>query len=239
MNRQLLPIFFIILCLSSPIIFGTETIKVGAYDFPPFASWQTGVPNGMVVEQIEILNRSQKKFKFKLVETSANRRYEDLKNKIFDVIFYESIQWGWEKSPVSASKVFLVSGDVFITKKMPKKNQTYFDDLRNKSIRGILGYHYAFANFSTDPQVLKSWNLEFTNSQDGNILAVMEGRSDMAIVSKEFLNLFFKDHPLAKKSLLVSQKMDQIYRFTVIIRNDAPITTQEMNALLDKLKNNQ
>lgn len=229
----------IIVCFLFTSLGHGATIKVGAYDFPPFVLWQSGVPHGIVTEIVKELNSIQQNHKFQLVETSANRRYEDLQSKLYDVIFFESIKWGWENYPINASNIFLVGGEVFIAKKFPNSNQAYFNQLKNKTIRGILGYHYGFASFSTDPKFLKQWNLELTNSHEGNIMAVLEDRSNLAIVTKEYLDLFLKRNPAAKSQLLISKKMDQVYQHTVLVRKDALITVGELNSLLDKLKKNQ
>ncbi|MBC7537743.1 MAG: transporter substrate-binding domain-containing protein [Bacteriovorax sp.] len=214
-------------------------VKIGAYEFPPFVTWVSGKPNGVLVKLSKHLNETQKKYSFELIETSSNRRYDDMKNKYYDIIFFENIQWGWLKYPVQASKVFLVGGEVFITKILDNKNQTYFNDLKNKTIRGILGYHYGFANFLTDPLTLKKWNIELTNSHEGNIVAVLEGRSDLAIVTKEYLDIYLKKNSEAKKNLLVSNKMDQMYHHTVLIREGSPISVSEINGLLDNIKKDQ
>lgn len=237
MIKKQFKLLIILFCLITSLAFGeTKIVKVGAYEFPPFVSWQASIPSGLLVELLQEFNHSQNKYNFQLVETSPKRRYEDLKNKIYDIIFFENIHWGWGNLPVSASNVFLVGAEVFITRQTGKKTQSYFDNLNNKTIRGILGYHYGFASFSTDPQVLKKWKLELTNSHEGNIMAVIEERTDLAIVTKEYLDFFLKNNPLLKKKILISQKQDQIYRHSVIVRNNAIISVQEINALLAKIK---
>lgn len=238
MIKKQFKLLILLLCFTTSLAFSeSKIVKVGAYEFPPFVSWQAGVPVGLVVELLKEFNHSQNKYHFQLIETSAKRRYEDLKNKIYDIIFFESIHWGWISFPVNASNVFLVGGEVFITRQTGKKTQSYFDDLFNKTIRGILGYHYGFAHFSTDPQVLKKWKLELTNSHEGNIMAVVEERADLAIVTKKYLDIFLKTNPLLKEKILISQKQDQIYRHSVIVRNNAVISVQEINMLLAKIKN--
>lgn len=221
---------------SSNVLASRTVVNIGGYNYPPFIEWKSGRPKGIMVALTDMLNETQKKYRFNLVETSANRRYEDLRYKNFDVIFFENIQWGWDKNEVLASKVFLQGGEVFITKTGPGKNQTYFNDLKNKSIRGILGYHYSFANFSTEPAYLKKWNLQLTNSIEGNITSVLDSRSDLAIVTKEYLDIFLKRNPEAKKMILVSERLDQIYRHTVLVRKYSIITVKEINDLLDKIK---
>jgi polar amino acid transport system substrate-binding protein len=210
-------------------------VSVGAYDFPPFSTWSNGQPAGIVTDLLALLNQRQKRFQFTLVETSPKRRYEDMSKKIYDVIFFEDKRWGWSDPSVEASRVFMVGGEVFITRAIKGRDQRYFDDLKGKSIRGILGYHYGFANYRTDPAELSRWNLMLTNSHEGNIRAILDGRSDMAIVTKEYLDGFFAKNPRIRTKLLVSKRVDQEYRHTALVRKDSAIALREINHLLEDL----
>lgn len=114
--------FFAPLCLA--ILFSTAlsanekiTAKVGGYEFPPFVEKDGSV--GIVSEFIKKMDGSQEKFHFILVETSANRRYRDLEDKKYDLIFFEDEAWSWGKSKLLISS---------------KRDQTYnFRILLNKS----------------------------------------------------------------------------------------------------------
>ncbi len=234
LHRLSLTLVFIMLSFSA-MAERTE-IKVGAYDYPPFMEWKNGKPTGLLLILTSLLNEKQSKYQFVIVETSAKRRYQDLYKKYYDVIFFENIDWSWAKSQVVASQTFLKGGELFIAKKERDRNQKYFFNLKGKLIRGFLGYHYAFLNFSTDPSVLKEWNIELTNSHDGNIISVIEGRADLAIVTREYLYYYFQKHPKAKDEILVSNKMDQIYQHTAIMRTDDKLKIKELNELLAEVK---
>lgn len=229
--------FLLLLLILSSHLYARTSINVGAYDYPPFVQWQNGKPVGLINDFVKILNTNQTKYTFKIVETTSNRRFYDLENKYFDIIFFENILWNWNKDKVQSSYVFLSGGEVFITKNKPGRDQTYFNDLQNKTIRGFLGYHYAFLNYSTDPQFTKKWKLEFTNSHDGNIQAVVDERAELAIITKEYLNFFFKKMPHLEKEILISRKFDQVYNHSAIVRRNGRIQINEVNDLLNKIKN--
>lgn len=221
--------------LNSYSLSAKELIKVGAYDWPPYMEWKSGIASGLLLDYVELLNKNQNHYTFKIVETSPNRRYEDLYKQHYDVIFFESVAWGWDKNLVYSSEQFLKGGEFFIAKKISGRTQSYFNDLKNKTIKAFLGYHYAFLNFSTDPQVLKKWNVELSNSHDGNIQAVLEGRADLAIVTYEYLHLLLKKNPALKKDIIVAKKMDQIYNHSAIALHNGKINKTDLSALLKKI----
>lgn len=228
----------ILLLFFSNQISAKTTIKVGAYNYPPYTEWKNGKPKGLINDFVRILNKSQDKYNFSIVETTTGRRYYDLENKYYDIIFFENILWSWDKNKVQVSKIFLEGGEVFITKKVPGRNQSYFSDIKNKRIRAFHGYHYAFLNYSTDPKDLKKWNVEATQSHDGNIQAIIENRADIAMITLDYLKVLFKKRPKLKDEIIVSTKFDQAYKHSAIIRADSNIPLEEVNSLLVKIKNN-
>lgn len=211
-------------------------IKVGAYNYPPFVEWRNGKPLGLINDFVTILNNNQDKYIFSIVETTSNRRYYDLENKYYDIIFFENILWSWDKSKVHVSKIFLQGGEVFIAKKIPGRNQSYFSDIKNKRIRAYHGYHYAFLDYSTDPKDLKKWNVELTQSHDGNIQAVIDDRADLAMITLDYLKVLFKTKPTLKNEIIVSSKFDQTYKHSAMIRTNSNIQLEEVNALLVKIQ---
>lgn len=209
-------------------------IKVGAYEFPPYAD-ESG--NGVTREFLNLVNAAQREFRFDLVRTSPQRRYDDLEQGRFDLIAFESLAWGWSGRPVDASRVFLRDAEVFVAKAGPGVDQSFFDNLQGKSILGRLGYHYAFAGFNTDPAVLESrYNTRLTVSHEGNLRSVAAGRADLTIVTKSFLARFLMANPGTEPQLLVSDRADQIYDHTILVRRGSPVAVAWVNATLDRLE---
>jgi len=215
-----------------------ETIKVGGYVFPPFVERLADHYSGLTLDLIEAMNDYQKTYRFTFVSTSAKRRYRDFDEGEYDMIFFESIAWGWgKKTAVHASKVFLKGGEVYITKASSDKSQGYFNDFKGKSIAGYLGYHYGFAGFNADERFLREkFNVELSSTHEGNILRVLRDRVDMAVVTKSYLDTYLKKHPEHKALLLISSRLDQTYKHTILLRKNKKPFMKEMNKLLTDME---
>ena len=106
---------------------------------------------GLTADLVQAINAFQTDYRFRLVNTSANRRYRDMADDSFSVMFFENIKWGWDSKLVDASKVFLQGdGEVYVAQAKPGRGQEYFDTLPDKHILAVVGYHYGFANFDAD-----------------------------------------------------------------------------------------
>jgi ABC-type amino acid transport substrate-binding protein len=214
-----------------------QVVKVGGYDFPPFVDKAPGAAS-LTLDLIAALNAYQKKYHFEFVETSSKRRFINFDERKYDLIFFESIDWGWQGREVEASDVIMQGGTVYITRADKYKDQRYFDDLTGKSIWGILGYHYGFANFNSDYEFLKkTFNAHMTTSQDGLIEAAVSGRADVSVVVKEYLYIYLTRHPDVRKKILVSKKYDAVNYYTILARKGGNPDIGEINKLLSDLDN--
>lgn len=225
------------LTLSAQSAWSATVVKVGGYEFPPYVT-QEGA--GVTKSFIELMNAAQTEYEFVFETTSSQRRYKDMiDQKRYDIILFESLAWGWKDYPVDASKVFLTDSEVFIARKEPGVDQSYFRTLEGKKIVGLLGYHYAFAGFDANPENLKKkFNTDVTSTHQGNIQNVIAGHFNLAIVTKSFLSQFLKANPETAAQIIVSDRDDQVYEHTILVRRDAPITVAKINALLDALEKN-
>lgn len=214
-----------------------EEVNVGGYIFPPFVQQDAqGKVSGMTLDLIDSLNKIQNNYHFNFVLTSSRRRYLDFEQGDFNVLFFESISWGWQQTHVEATKVFLEGGEVFIALKSKAKNQDYFNNVKDKSIAAMLGYHYNFAELNSDPNFLRSsFDIHLSTDKKNNIQLVLLGKIDIAIVTKLYLDRFLLENPSAKSKLLISEKMDQAYNHTILIKKNSNLSVSKMNMLLDKL----
>lgn len=214
-----------------------QVVKVGGYDFPPFVDKSAG-GTSLTLELIAALNAFQKKYIFEFVDTSSNRRYINFDEKKYDLIFFEAADWGWQGKEIEASKVIMQGGAVYITKAEKHKDQRYFDDFKGKSIWGILGYHYGFANYNADREFLKKkFNAHMVTSQDGLIEAAVTGRADISVVVKEYLHVYLLKHPEVEKKILVSKKFDAVNLYTILVRKGINPNVDELNKLLTDMEN--
>jgi len=213
-----------------------QVVKVGGYDFPPFVDKARGATS-LTLDLINALNAFQKKYHFQFVETSSKRRFINFDEKKYDLIFFESIEWGWQGKDVEASDVIMQGGTVYITRADRYKDQHYFDDLTGKTIWGILGYHYGFANFNSDHEFLKkTFNAHMTTSQDGLIEAAVSGRADISVVVKEYLQIYLTRHPGVQRKILISKKFDAVNFYTILARKGVNPGISEMNRLLAEME---
>ncbi len=83
---------------------------------------------------------------------------------------FEDKNWGWKNKNISPSKVILKGGEVYIANSDTAKNQSYFENIKGRSIAAFLGYHYGFAGFNADEQYLKNnFKIELSSTHQGNI----------------------------------------------------------------------
>ncbi|MBC7954229.1 MAG: transporter substrate-binding domain-containing protein [Rhodospirillaceae bacterium] len=217
-----------------------EVVRVGGYDFPPFVeSDVNGQPKGLALDLVDALNKVQTKYEFRFVPTSARRRYADVAEGRFDLLFFESPEWEWAAKghPVEFSNVFLKGGEIYVAPAKPGRGQEWFAELKGKRVVGILGYHYGFANFEANPDVLsRDWGMKLVGSHRSSIEMVLAERMDVGIVTDAYLWSYLARNPDAAERLLVSERYDQRYNHRVLVRKGGPIATDAVNQLLTQME---
>ncbi|WP_157826705.1 substrate-binding periplasmic protein [Colwellia sp. 12G3] len=213
-----------------------EVVKVGVYDFPPYA-FISNKTTGITVQMIAVMNKFQQKYEFVAVPTTARRRYSDFEKDKFDMMIFESKNWGWEKYPVAVSNTFVTGAEVYVTQKKPGRGQDFFSDFKNKAMVGVLGYHYQFAGFNAEQEYLeKNFNLLQTSSQKKSLELILNDRGEIAVLSKEYLKYHFAHSPEDKSKLLISNKFDQIYQHTILVRINSAVSPSYINKLLGEME---
>lgn len=213
-------------------------VKVGATEFPPYIEiTPDGSVRGIISETIDYLNSIQDDYMFVAQPAAAMRRHENFSKNHFDVSFYDNIEWGWDKTQVDASKVFMRGKEVYIALAKKGRTEDYFSDFKGKTMVGMLGYHYGFAHFNSDPVYLrKTFNMQSTTSNESSVKMIIYNRGDIAAVSDAYLSWYLTVHPEFRSKLLISKKVDQYYSHTIIVRKNARPTVAEINKLLTKFK---
>ncbi len=220
-----------------------EIVTVGGYEFAPFVDMEPdGKAGGLVPALIDELNRYQDRFEFRFVPTSPSRRYKDFSERKFDVIFFESPDWGWRDNriAVDVSDVFLDGGELYVAQVRPGRGQDYFADLSGKRMVGILGYHYGFAGFEADPAVLTGrFRMTLVNDNAASIEMILKDRGDVAVVTDAYLKRYMKSHPESRQRLLVSERFDQRYAHRALVRPGAAIDVAAINRLFAAMTRDQ
>ncbi|WP_426203282.1 substrate-binding periplasmic protein [Pseudomonas sp. TWP3-1] len=217
-----------------------QVVRVGAAHFPPYTIRpENGADTGLLPELVAALNDLQSDYRFELVPTSIPRRFGDFKDGRTDMAIFENPEWGWKDIPHTTVDMGLEDAEIFVAQNQPGRQQAYFADLKGKRLALYSGYHYEFANFKADPKYLaETYSATLTYSHDSNLLMVLRGRADIALVTRSYLFDYLLRNEKVRDELLVSQRIDQIYHHYAILRPAAPITGEAFGAMLKRLRDN-
>ena len=215
-----------------------ELVKVGAYNFPPYAiKPESDQPQGLVPDLLKTLNQQQTAYHFELVPTSVTRRFRDFERGRFDLILFESPSWGWQNVKCDDVDLQASDSEVYVAKALPGRGQDYFDQLKGKRLALYNGYHYGFARFNADPNYLaREFNATLTYSHDSNLLMVLRDRADITVVTRSYLHNYLQQYPEQRTQMLVSQRVDQMYHHQALLRPEAPISAAAFAALIQQLR---
>lgn len=215
-------------------------IAVGVYNFPPVASVNSqNQAEGLLGDLLRELDTSNNNVTFRIVYTSPKRRHMDFHAGLYDVIFFENPSWGWENLPVNATRPILKDDDVYVALNKPGRDQSFFDNVIERQIVAISGYHYGFAGLSTDNDELeKRFNIEFSHSHSRNLELIKADRpslAEVAVVSRSYLQSHLNSNPEDRDRFLVADTPDQTYLLHIMARENGPIDTEKLEQLLSPL----
>lgn len=216
---------------------GALEVRVGGYQFAPFVEIAPdGSAKGLTLELIDAFNAAQDDYRFVFVPTKPAQRYNEFDAGRFDMLLFENKAWGWQAYPIVSSAPYLSGGERYIAKSLPNRDQSFFDNLADKRLVGIRGYHYRFANFNANPEYLhEAFTIDLIDSNAGSIRMVLSGRSDIAVVTQSFLHQQLKHNPGLKSQLLISEEYDQRYQHSALIRFGIKPTPTEIDVLIEQL----
>ncbi|WP_263144355.1 transporter substrate-binding domain-containing protein [Pseudomonas sp. RIT-PI-AD] len=224
-------------CLSADMVVADALeIRVGAYDFPPYAVKPEHQARGVLPDLLALLNAGQSRYRFVLVPTSNVRRYRDFAQGRFDLMFFEAAAWGWGGIEADALDLGIEDAEVFVARATPGRDQAYFDRLSDKRLALRNGYHYGFAGLDADPaRLAERFQATLTYSHESNLLMVLHGRVDVAVVTRSYLQLYLEHNPELADAFLVSRRTDQTYRLQALLRPRSPLSKEGLAALWRQL----
>lgn len=224
--------------LAAQPLLAAQLIKVGAYHFPPYVSKpEAEQAQGLLPDLLATLNAQQSEYQFVLVPTSVTRRFRDFQNARYDLIMFESPTWGWQNTPHETFDLQVQDAEVYVAKAAAGRGQEYFSQFSGKRLALYNGYHYGFAQFNADPEYLaKQFNAVLTYSHDSNLLMVLRERADLTVVTRSYLHRYLLRYPEQRTQMLVSDRVDQVYRHQALLRPNAPISVQGLRGLLRQLR---
>ena len=224
--------------LAAQPLLAAQLIKVGAYHFPPYVSKpEAEAPQGLLPDLLATLNAQQSDYQFVLVPTSVTRRFRDFQSARYDLIMFESPTWGWQNTPHETFDMQVQDAEVYVAKAAAGRGQEYFSQFSGKRLALYNGYHYGFAQFNADPEYLaKQFNAVLTYSHDSNLLMVLRERADLTVVTRSYLHRYLLRYPEQRTQMLVSDRVDQVYRHQALLRPNAPISVEGLRGLLRQLR---
>ena len=215
-------------------------VRIGAAHFPPYTVRpEQGGESGLLAQLAEALNALQDDYRFVLVPTSIQRRFGDFQQGRTDMAIFENPKWGWQQIAYQAVDMGLEDAEIFVAHQQGSRDQQYFQDLRGKRLALYNGYHYAFAEFNSDPHYLRqTYGATLTYSHDSNLSMVQRGRADIALVTRSFFSDFLARNPDSRSQLMASERVDQVYHHYALLRPQAPISPQAFAQLMRRLREN-
>jgi ABC-type amino acid transport substrate-binding protein len=229
------------LSVSAPLA-AEQVVHVAGVYFPPyvFKTDEQSHRAGLLADLLDALNRQQADFRFVMVPTSIKRRFGDFQQGRIDLAIFENPAWDWQKIAHDAVDMGLEDSEVFVSRAEPGRDQRFFERLEGKRLALYHGYHYAFADFNAEPEYLvKRFQATLTHSHDSNLLMVLHGRADIALVTRSYIGDFLERHRQYAGQLLISERVDQRYRHHALLRPGAPISAEQFGALLEALRRNK
>jgi ABC-type amino acid transport substrate-binding protein len=218
-----------------------QVVRVAGVYFPPyvFKADEQARKVGLLADLLDALNQQQAEFRFVLVPTSIKRRFGDFQHGRIDLAIFENPAWDWQDIAHSAVDMGLEDSEVFVSRAEPGRDQHYFERLEGKRLALYHGYHYAFADFNAEPEYLvKRFKATLTHSHDSNLLMVLRGRADIALVTRSYIGDFLDRYREYAGQLLISERTDQLYRHHVLLRPGAPIRAEQFSEMLETLRRN-
>ncbi|WP_372868354.1 substrate-binding periplasmic protein [Pseudomonas sp.] len=230
---------FVAILAAGPLA-AQQVVHVGGAFFPPYvAKAEQSQHAGLLPQLLDALNRVQSDFRFIVRPTSIPRRFQDFEQGRIDMSMFENPAWGWQGIAHNVVDMGLEDAEVFVARVEPERGQGYFKRLRGKRLALFNGYHYGFADFNAEPQFLaKNFNATLSYSHDSNLLMVLHGRADIALVTRSYVSDFLEHHRQYAGQLLVSQRVDQRYQHRVLLRPAAPISAAQLGRLFEQLRSN-
>lgn len=225
---------FLALLLSAPIVSGNTRpiiVKVGGYEFSPFIEKEG--KEGIVKELIAKLNSTQDKYRFEFVLTSANRRYRDFKSQKYDVILFEDEAWSWKKLGINYARTTIIGSgkEVAVAFNDGTRDQSYFDNLSDKKIEVVLGYHYQLTDMKSDTQTLMKKGIIQGKSNENNLEDLLSKKVDITFINSMMFSRFLNKNKELKDKFLIRQKVDHLYALRGLIHPNSPIKASELERL--------
>lgn len=239
LHHALLKPVLLVLCLVAAMAAAQAQTKVVVVS----ESWarlmyldDKNVPRGVMVDFIHRMNEVQDKFRFELKLYPRLRVDTAFIDKQADVYPLRTLLWTKPALGLLATKTILVSGDIYFSRKDNRfGGRKIFDNLKERNIAGVRGYHYQLFNNNPDEAyVKKNFNAYLLASNEAVVKFILAGRADVGIVPEAVMAQYFAD-PAMRDQLIIGDAYDSRVELSNLVRKDGPISVNDMNAIVDLL----
>lgn len=212
-------------------------VYVAAYDFPPFFS--ATLESDVTTELVALLNKRQSNYEFIIQAIPPNGRYQALSAAgCCDVMFFESIIWGWQNQSVdvSTTQPLLAGRERLVAKRKPGRDQQFFNELSGKTLGGVRGYHYLLAGkVMNSAEVAKRYSIYLADSRITNLRMLIGDRIDAVVLNDELLSALANSPVNYLDQLLLADKIEHEYEMSIVVANNKGISRVAMQQLLRDL----
>lgn len=219
-RRTALLVFLGLSGLSAPLqspVLAAETIRIGGYPFPPFVEVIDGQPGGLTLDLIAAANKAQTRYRLEFVPTVAQQRYAGLEGGRFDLILFESPDWGWPREKIAVAATLHEGSEIYVALAEPGRDQNFFGSLAERRIAIVRGFHYGFAGMRTGGAATDGrFDILETPEPGDSLQAVLDGEAEIAVLNDVFLKRLLTEVPEMKETLLIGDTPDQRYSQAVI-----------------------
>lgn len=212
-------------------------VRVGVYEVGIAYFYQGEKRAGFTPDLIAALNEIQEAYRFVMHETSARRRYQDIRSGHLDVIMLESPSWNWEAEPVVFSKPIVIESDLYISRRDRVPGTSWFNDITTHSLAAVLGYEYGFAQMEDDPATLRgNFDIALLYNEEEVLESVLRGDSEIGVISAGYLSRRFSDQPALSEQIIIGPKRDSAFGLGAVISHNAAIDLEAFEGLIDLLR---
>jgi len=239
--RKIYKLCFCLLVLSFTFLqarFASATEQVVTalvYDFPPYYEMhEDGSYSGIGIEFLKVMSKISPDYKFQITRASPRRRHDIFKSRNIDISLFDQTEWGWQDMDIDHTEVYMHGGERYLARRQDQVDDAIlFKDIKAKRLAGILGYHYFFARYQSNPTYLQArFDIALVSKQDQIIKMVQSGRVDIGVVTEAYFNAYMSKRPDLHDKLVLSDFYDQKYKFIGIRNKEAKISLDRLEALV-------
>ena len=228
-------IIFIFLFFLQNEIYCKIIVKVGSsQDQPPYVLEDN---TGLSQDILDALNKIQNKYEFTLVSLPTLRLRQKFTDGTIHMISLSNINWGYEKISKKSIDLLKVE-DKYFTLKDLGITQDYFKNIGKESTVVVNGFNYKFLNNQKDQKILEEkYNTKTVLDENAVYLMILNRRAKIGVISSTFLNHIKLTQKLNYSKLLIADVSDSEYYRHCLLNKYSPISINELNTYLVKLKN--